>query len=93
MDVLKVERNVARPGCTIETSEGVIEANRGVAATGPFQRPVIPPIAPKDRPFLQIHSADYRNPAHQLGVSSEPGVYLLGLAWQSRRGTSFIWGV
>jgi putative flavoprotein involved in K+ transport len=63
VDVLKVERNVGRPGFTIETSEGVIEANRVVAATGPFQRPVIPPIAPKDQPFMQIHSADYRNPA------------------------------
>lgn len=63
VDVLKVERNVGRPGFTIETSEGVIEASRVVAATGPFQRPVIPPIAPKDQPFLQIHSADYRNPA------------------------------
>ncbi|MHC8350478.1 flavin-containing monooxygenase [Pseudomonas sp. RT4P38] len=62
VDVLKVERNVGRPGFTIETSEGVIEANRVVAATGPFQRPVIPPIAPKDQPFLQIHSAEYRNP-------------------------------
>lgn len=63
VDVLKVERNVGRPGFTIETSEGVIEANRVVAATGPFQRPVIPPIAPQDQPFMQIHSADYRNPA------------------------------
>jgi putative flavoprotein involved in K+ transport len=63
VDVLKVERNIGRPGFTIETSEGVIEANRVVAATGPFQRPVIPPIAPKDQPFMQIHSADYRNPA------------------------------
>ncbi|MEO4015148.1 flavin-containing monooxygenase [Pseudomonas rossensis] len=62
VDVLKVERNVGRPGFTIETSEGVIEANRVVAATGPFQRPVIPPIAPKDEQFLQIHSAEYRNP-------------------------------
>ena len=26
-------------------------------------------------------------------VSSEPGVYFLGLPWQSRRGSSFIWGV
>ena len=63
VDVLNVERNVGRPGFTIETSEGVIEANRVVAATGPFQRPVIPPIAPKDQPFTQIHSAEYRNPA------------------------------
>jgi len=32
-------------------------------------------------------------PAHQRGVSSEPGVYFLGLPWQTRRGSSFIWGV
>ena len=32
-------------------------------------------------------------PRHQRGVSAEPGVYFLGLPWQSRRGSSFIWGV
>ena len=32
-------------------------------------------------------------PQHQRGVSSEPGIYFLGLPWQSRRGSSFIWGV
>jgi putative flavoprotein involved in K+ transport len=32
-------------------------------------------------------------PQHQRGVSSEPGVYFLGLPWLSRRGSSFIWGV
>ena len=32
-------------------------------------------------------------PRHQRGVSSEPGVYFLGLPYQSRRGSSFIWGV
>ena len=26
-------------------------------------------------------------------MSSEPGVYFLGLPWLSRRGSSFIWGV
>lgn len=62
VDVRKVVRNADRPGFTVETSEGVIEATRVVAATGPFQRPVIPPIAPKDDSLLQIHSADYRNP-------------------------------
>jgi putative flavoprotein involved in K+ transport len=30
---------------------------------------------------------------HQRGVSSEPGLFFLGLPWQSRRGSSFIWGV
>ena len=33
-----------------------------VVATGPFQRPVIPAIAPQDPTLTQIHSADYRNP-------------------------------
>lgn len=32
-------------------------------------------------------------PEHQRGVSSEPGIYFLGLPWQSRRGSAFIWGV
>jgi putative flavoprotein involved in K+ transport len=32
-------------------------------------------------------------PAQRRGVSSEPGVYFLGLPWLSRRGSSFIWGV
>jgi putative flavoprotein involved in K+ transport len=48
VEVKKVVRNSDRPGFTIETNEGVIRANRVVAATGPFQKPVIPAIAPKD---------------------------------------------
>ena len=32
-------------------------------------------------------------PIHQRGVSIEPDVYFLGLPWQSRRGSSFLWGV
>jgi putative flavoprotein involved in K+ transport len=32
-------------------------------------------------------------PKHQRGVSTEPGVYFLGLPWLSRRGSAFIWGV
>ena len=74
VEVKKVERNVGRPGFTVETSQGVIEASRVVAATGPFQRPVIPPIAPKDAQLLQIHSADYRNP----GQLPEGAVLVVG---------------
>jgi putative flavoprotein involved in K+ transport len=33
-----------------------------VVATGPFQKPVIPPIAPQNASLTQIHSAEYRNP-------------------------------
>ena len=36
---------------------------------------------------------DNRRPKHQRGVSAEPGIYFLGLPWQTRRGSSFIWGV
>jgi putative flavoprotein involved in K+ transport len=63
VEVTKVVRNTGRPGFTIETSDGTLEALRVVVATGPFQRPVIPSIAPKDARLTQIHSADYRNPA------------------------------
>lgn len=47
-----------------------------------------------DYSWLQVDAFDQDGkPAHQRGVSSEPGVYFLGLPWQSRRGSSFIWGV
>ena len=62
VDVKKVERNVNRPGFRIETSEGVIEANYVVAATGPFQNPVTPAIIPDVPGIMQIHSNTYRNP-------------------------------
>ena len=42
------QRNAGRPGFRVETSAGVIEAEYVVAATGPFQRPVIPAIVPED---------------------------------------------
>ena len=32
-------------------------------------------------------------PRHQRGVSSEPGLYFVGLPWLSRSGSAFIWGV
>jgi putative flavoprotein involved in K+ transport len=63
VEVKKVVRNVGEPGFTVETSDGVIKAQRIVAATGPFQRPLIPAIAPKDDRLTQIHSANYHNPA------------------------------
>ncbi|MCY1284172.1 flavin-dependent oxidoreductase [compost metagenome] len=62
VEVRRVVRNTNRAGFTVETSAGVIHANRVVAATGPFQRPVIPPIAPQDARLTQLHSAAYRNP-------------------------------
>lgn len=62
VDVTRVERREGRPRLRAETSTGVIEANYVVAATGPFQRPVIPPLVPETAGLMQIHSAAYRNP-------------------------------
>ncbi len=62
VEVREVQRNVDRPGFLVETSEGVIEANSVVAATGPFQRSVIPALVPEDAGITQIHSSAYRNP-------------------------------
>ncbi|TIP72970.1 MAG: FAD-dependent oxidoreductase [Mesorhizobium sp.] len=47
-----------------------------------------------DYSWLKLDVFDEKGkPRHQRGVSSEPGIYFLGLPWQSRRGSSFIWGV
>ena len=62
VEVKKVVCNTDTSGFTVETSAGVIQAERVVVATGPFQRSVIPTIAPQDDKLTQIHSAKYRNP-------------------------------
>lgn len=41
---------------------------------------------------LDAFDADGR-PEHKRGISTEAGLYFLGLPWQTRRGSSFIWGV
>ena len=47
-----------------------------------------------DFSWLKVDAFDeLGRPKHQRGVSAEPGIYFLGLPWQSRRGSSFIWGV
>lgn len=49
----------------------------------------------QDFSWINLPSAFDTNgaPFHQRGVSPEPGLYFLGLPWQSRRGSTFIWGV
>lgn len=47
-----------------------------------------------DYGWLQVGAVDATGrPRHNRGVSTEPGIYFLGLPWQTRRGSSFIWGV
>jgi putative flavoprotein involved in K+ transport len=57
-----------------ETSAGVIEARSVVAATGPFQKPVIPAVVPESAGVYQVHSAGYRNP----GQLPEGAVLVVG---------------
>ena len=63
VEVLKVDRKVGQRGFRIETSTGAIEAHRVVAATGAFQRPIVPAMVPAETGVLQMHSTAYRNPA------------------------------
>ena len=74
VEVLSVRRNAGRPGFRAETSAGTIDAGYVVAATGPFQRPVIPAIVPDDAGLVQLHSNEYRNP----GQLPEGAVLVVG---------------
>ncbi|MGY8997524.1 MAG: flavin-containing monooxygenase [Alphaproteobacteria bacterium] len=74
VEVKAVRRHEGRPGFRVETSDGVIEANNVVAATGPFQRPLMPAIVPDDAGIMQMHSNAYRNP----GQLPEGGVLVVG---------------
>jgi len=47
-----------------------------------------------DYSWLKVDAFDKEGkPKHERGISAEAGIYFLGLPWQSRRGSSFIWGV
>lgn len=73
--VQELRRNrMGRPGFVAETSAGAIEARYAVAATGAFQRGVIPPLVPENAGIVQIHSASYRNP----GQLPEGAVLVVG---------------
>jgi len=48
----------------------------------------------QDFKWLKADAFDAKGaPIHQRGLSVEPDIYFLGLPWQSRRGSSFLWGV
>ena len=62
VEVVSVRKKVGEPGFRAETSEGTVDADYVVAATGPFQRPVRPTLVPDQAGLLQLHSSSYRNP-------------------------------
>jgi putative flavoprotein involved in K+ transport len=72
--VTSVRRNAGRAGFAVETSDRTIDARFVVAATGPFQCPVIPEVVPDGSAFMQIHSSAYRNP----GQLPEGAVLVVG---------------
>lgn len=48
----------------------------------------------QDFSWIKVDAFDEEGaPIHQRGVSVAPDVYFLGLPWQSRRGSTFLWGV
>jgi putative flavoprotein involved in K+ transport len=61
----KVTSVTQRDGAyVVATTSDELTASHVVVATGPFQVPFIPPIADElHETVMQIHSADYRNPA------------------------------
>lgn len=61
--VTEVSRRQGVPGFQVETSAGRFHAMSVIAATGPFQKPVIPAVIPESAGVFQLHSASYRNPA------------------------------
>jgi len=63
VEVKALHRKADGSGFRAETSAGVIDATNVVAATGPFQRPIIPALVPPDAGIAQLHSNAYRNPA------------------------------
>lgn len=67
VEVTAVHRNAGRPGFRAQTSAGVIDARYVVAATGPFQRPVIPELVPEGAGPVSVHSSSYHDPQQLPG--------------------------
>lgn len=72
--VTSVTRKPDGTGYVAETSAGTVEAQNIVAATGPFQRPLIPTVVPESAGIVQLHSSGYRNP----GQLPEGAVLVVG---------------
>jgi putative flavoprotein involved in K+ transport len=59
VEVTSVERLTGRPGFRVETSAGVIEAGSVVAATGPFQRPLVPDLVPGETGLTHTNGLNF----------------------------------
>jgi hypothetical protein len=54
--VSALHQNGDGTGFRADMSEGVTEAVNVVAATGPFQHPIVPALVPPDAGIVQVHS-------------------------------------
>jgi putative flavoprotein involved in K+ transport len=72
--VTALQAKAGGTGFRAETSNGEIVAANVVAATGPFQRPIIPATVPPEAGIVQMHSNGYRNP----GQLPEGAVLVVG---------------
>ncbi len=62
VEVKSVTRMSTDSGFKVQTSDDEILTKYVVAATGPFQKPAIPPVVPEATTIHQLHSSDYHNP-------------------------------
>jgi len=76
VDVQSVRKIDQGEGFTVQTSEGVIEADTIIAATGPFQTPIIPPIVPELPSVNQLHSNAYFNPEQLSDALGSNGLFI-----------------
>ncbi len=60
--VTALRRRDGASGFIAETSDGPIQAENVVVATGPYQCPVMPAALPDDAGLLQVHASRYRDP-------------------------------
>lgn len=74
VEVLRAARAPGARDFVLDTSQGALTARNMIAATGPFQKPVIPQIVPDTAPVVQMHSAAYRSP----GQLPEGAVLVVG---------------
>ena len=63
VNVTALQHRDGGSGFVAQTSDGAIEADNVVVATGPYQRPRIPPLLPDDTGIFQLDASRYKNSA------------------------------
>lgn len=74
VEVTACTQHQGRSGFTVESTAGTWEAEHVVVATGPFQKPSIPPMIPEAADVDVIHSDAYSTPE----ALREGGVLVIG---------------